>query len=71
MNHNLIVLNQNDLNKGEQYIIDLLLSNKIEKLPIVDDNMILKGLITLRDILYRTKNKHIALLDSNHQLIVP
>jgi IMP dehydrogenase len=55
---------------NEEFVIRILLDHKIEKLPIVDNNFKLKGLITLRDILYRTKNKHIALLDDKHRLMV-
>lgn len=55
---------------NEEYIIRVLLDYKIEKLPIADDQGRLLGLITLKDILYRTKNKHIALLDDKHRLMV-
>lgn len=70
MNKNLIVINKDELLNGEKYIIDILVKNKIEKLPIVNSDNSIYGLITLKDILYRTENKHIALLDNEHQLIV-
>ena len=59
-----------DHSDNEEYIIRVLLNYKIEKLPIADDQGRLLGLITLKDILYRTKNKHIALLDDKHRLMV-
>jgi IMP dehydrogenase len=70
MNKNIISIQKSELIKGEDYIISILLKNKIEKLPIVDENNILYGLITLRDIMYRTENKDIALLDSEKRLMV-
>lgn len=69
MNPNVIRIGLED-SDNEEFIIKILLEYKIEKLPVVDDQSRLQGLITLRDILYRTKNKHIALLDDKHRLIV-
>lgn len=69
MNKKVIKIGEED-SDDEESVIRILLDYKIEKLPIVDDNSKLKGLITLRDILYRTKNKHIALLDDKHRLMV-
>jgi IMP dehydrogenase len=70
MNPSIIAIYQYELENGEEYIINTLLKNKIEKLPIIDSNLRVKGLITLKDIMYRTKNKHIALLDNKHRLMV-
>ncbi|MCP4799762.1 MAG: IMP dehydrogenase, partial [bacterium] len=47
----------------------VLRKHKIEKLPIVDANGILKGLITLTDILKREKNPD-ACIDEKGQLVV-
>ncbi len=49
--------------------IRLLHQNKIEKLPIVDENFVLKGLITLKDIMKTRKFPHAA-KDSQGRLLV-
>lgn len=48
---------------------ELLNSNRIEKLILVDSKKRLKGMITLNDILKRESNPH-ACLDKNGQLVV-
>jgi len=48
---------------------EILSSNRIEKLPLVDENASLKGLITMTDILKRESNPA-ASLDKNEQLLV-
>jgi IMP dehydrogenase len=47
----------------------ILISHRIEKLPLVDKNNNLKGLITLSDVLKRENNPD-ACLDKNNQLCV-
>lgn len=70
MNPSIVAIYESELQNGEEYIINTLLKNKLEKLPIINLNLELIGLITLKDLMYRTKNKNIALLDENHRLIV-
>lgn len=48
---------------------EILNSHRIEKLPLVDSNGLLKGLVTMTDILKRESNPN-ASLDKNGQLIV-
>ena len=48
---------------------EILNSNRIEKLPLVDAEGHLKGLVTLTDILKRESNPS-ACLDKNGQLLV-
>ena len=54
---NLVTANENvDLNKAE----NILQNHKIEKLPVIDNNNLLVGLITFRDI-----TKHLAKPNAN------
>ena len=71
----IILLNEKELennNFGINQIIQLLSKNKIQKLPIIDDDNKIRGLITLKDMLQRSNNefKLRANLDNNSQLCV-
>lgn len=43
---------------------------KIEKIPIIDSKMNIKGLVVFKNLMYFHNNKNIASLDSNGQLLV-
>jgi IMP dehydrogenase len=43
---------------------------KIEKIPILDDNMSIIGLVVLKNLIYFHKNKDVASLDRNGRLLV-
>lgn len=50
--------------------LKLLVLNKIEKLPIVDDNMHVVGLITYKDIEYYSQSENNATIDEQGKLMV-
>ncbi len=58
-----------DENTTPEKAVDIIHSHKIEKLPIVDKNNILKGLITIRDI-HKTMKYPNSLKDKNGSLLV-
>ena len=62
----------NEINRNITEIIYLLTTNKIQKLPVVNKENEIKGLITLKDMLDRTNQefKSKANLDENSQLRV-
>jgi IMP dehydrogenase len=51
-------------------IIQMYKDLKIEKIPIIDEDMNIKGLVILKNLMYFHNNKNIASLDSNGQLVV-
>ena len=53
----------------EEEALELMYANRVERLPIVDDEMRLVGIITLRDILKRKKYPHAA-RDKKGRLLV-
>ena len=55
-------------NEGLDQIKNLLYQNTIEKIPLVDDNFFLKGLVTLKDI-NKTKDFPLASKDSEGRLL--
>ena len=55
-------------NEGLDQIKTLLYENRIEKIPLVDDNFFLKGLVTLKDI-NKTKDFPLASKDSEGRLL--
>ena len=55
-------------NEGLDQVKTLLYENRIEKIPLVDDNFFLKGLVTLKDI-YKTKDFPLASKDSEGRLL--
>ncbi len=61
-----------DSNLDDEYLLQILLKNRIENLPVIKnkENPILIGLVTLKDILYRSKYREISCLDKNKRLVV-
>ncbi|MFL2752025.1 MAG: IMP dehydrogenase [Gammaproteobacteria bacterium] len=55
-------------NEGLDQVKTLLYENRIEKIPLVDDNFFLKGLVTLKDI-NKTKDFPLASKDSEGRLL--
>ncbi len=55
-------------NEGLDQVKTLLYENRIEKIPLVDDNFLLKGLVTLKDI-NKTKDFPLASKDSEGRLL--
>ena len=55
-------------NEGLDQVKALLYENRIEKIPLVDDNFFLKGLVTLKDI-NKTKDFPLASKDSEGRLL--
>lgn len=53
-----------------QEIIQIFTEFKIEKIPILDSNNYIKGLVILKNFIYFNTNKNTASLDSNGQLLV-
>jgi IMP dehydrogenase len=51
-------------------IITMYKELKIEKIPIIDSNRNIKGLVILKNLMYFHNNKNIASLDHNGQLLV-
>jgi len=69
-----IMTPKNDVNYITKYdyvkILQIYKSLKIEKIPIIDSEMNIKGLVVFKNLMYFNNNKNIASLDTNGQLIV-
>lgn len=64
--HNVIYTSEYDYNT----ILELYKKHKIEKLPILNQDNTVKGLVVFKNLMYFHNNKNIASLDSNGQLVV-
>jgi IMP dehydrogenase len=64
--HDVIYATEYDYNT----ILDLYKKHKIEKIPIINEDNTIKGLVVFKNLMYFHNNKNIASLDSNGQLVV-
>lgn len=64
--HDVIFAKEYDYN----IILELYKKHKIEKIPILNEDNTIKGLVVFKNLMYFHNNKNIASLDSNGQLIV-
>jgi IMP dehydrogenase len=64
--HDVIYAKEYDYNT----ILNLYKKHKIEKIPILNEDNTIKGLVVFKNLMYFHNNKNIASLDSNGQLIV-
>jgi IMP dehydrogenase len=64
--HNVIYTNKYDYNN----ILKLFNEHKIEKIPILNNDFTIRGLVVLKNLLYFHVNKTIASLDTNGKLLV-
>lgn len=64
--HNVIYTNKYDYNN----ILKLFNKHKIEKIPILNNDFTIRGLVVLKNLLYFHVNKTIASLDQNGKLLV-
>lgn len=64
----IIYINNNDVTRSNA--IEIMSTNKIEKLPIIDENKNIVGLITFNSLYDYEKNKHNYTLDKNGKLQV-
>jgi IMP dehydrogenase len=51
-------------------ILDLYKTHKIEKIPILNEDRTINGLVVLKNLIYFHNNKNFASIDSNGQLVV-
>lgn len=63
---NTIWLKEYDYNR----VLEIYKKHKIEKIPILDNNREIKGLVVFKNLVYFNKNKQSASLDKNGRLLV-
>ena len=62
------IIYTNNLNITLDQAIRLIISNKIKYLPVIDENKIIKGLITRKNIIYNKNIRKNSLIDENFKL---